>query len=244
MGAVQADGHASTTPHHADAARAVIALVKRSLVPVAACATLLAACPLAAWAQAPAAQRSGPDCPPPKWMAERLDYYNPNDQMRIKQVEGNHFDPETEALIRGKTGTTPGYDIEFLVRYVPNHPRGLASLVRLSLRDRTPRPVGVSLHVECYLLRALEFRAEDPEVEKIYGSYLSRLGRHQEALQHFKAAESLAPNDMLIAYNIGLAYVELKDFDKARSYARKAYAGGIALPGLRDKLARAGELRD
>ena len=68
--------------------------------------------------------------------------------------------------------------------------------------------------------------------------------RHQEALQHFKIAETHAPNDMLIAYNIGLVYVDLKQFDKARSYAKKAYAGGIALPGLRDKLAKAGELRD
>jgi tetratricopeptide (TPR) repeat protein len=215
-----------------------------SRVAPALCAVLLATVQFTASARVSAAPRSGPDCPPPKWMAERLDYYNPADQMRIRQVEGNHFDPETEALIRGKTGTTPGYDIEFLVRYVPNHPRGLAALVRLSLRDRTPRPVGVSLNVECYLLRALEFRAEDAQVEKIYGGYLARLGRHDEALQHFKVAESIAPNDMLIAYNIGLVYVELKEFDKARSYAKKAYGGGVALPGLRDKLDRAGQLRE
>jgi tetratricopeptide (TPR) repeat protein len=209
-----------------------------------ACLALIVSATADVSAREPTTARSGPDCPPPKWMPERLDFYNPVDQMRVKQVEGNHFDEETEALIRGKTGTTPGYDIEFLVRYVPNHPRGLAALVRLSLRERTPRPPGVSLNVECYLVRALEFRAEDPEVEKIYGGYLARLGRHKEALQHFKVAESLAPGDAFIAYNLGLVYIELKDFEQARAYAKKAYGGGIELPGLRDRLARAGELRE
>ena len=190
------------------------------------------------------AQSAAVECPSVQWMPERLDYYSPGDQLRIGQIESNHFDAETEALTRGKTGSAPGYDIEFLVRYVPNHPRGLAALVRLSLREKTPRPVGVSQSVECYLLRALEFRAEDAEVQKLYGSYLARLGRHKEALTHLKLAESYAPNDAVISYNLGLVCAELRDYEQARTYARKAYAGGISLPGLRDKLAKAGQWRD
>ena len=50
----------------------------------------------------------------------------------------------TENLIRGKTGHWPGGDIDFLVRYSPNHHRGLAALVTLSLKTKTPKPSGVN----------------------------------------------------------------------------------------------------
>jgi tetratricopeptide (TPR) repeat protein len=43
-----------------------------------------------------------------------------------------------------------------------------------------------------------------------------------------------------INYFLGLVLVDLKDYAAAREYARKAYTLGYPLPGLRDKLARAG----
>jgi tetratricopeptide (TPR) repeat protein len=43
-----------------------------------------------------------------------------------------------------------------------------------------------------------------------------------------------------INYFLGLVLVDLKDYAGAREYARKAYTLGYPLPGLRDKLARAG----
>ena len=97
--------------------------------------------------------------------------------------------------------------------------------------------------MECYLLRALEFTPTDPEVLKIYGTYLARLGRDAEALARFEQAEKLAPDDPVIAYNIGLLLTDKRDFERARAYAKKAYAGGIQFPGLRDKLARKGQWR-
>jgi tetratricopeptide (TPR) repeat protein len=148
-----------------------------------------------------------------------------------------------ESLGRGKTGAFAGGDIDFLVRYSPNHHRGLAALVRLSLRDKTPKPAGVIIPVECYLLRALEFRPTDAEVHKIYGTYLARLGRDPEAIARFEHAEKLSPDDPVIAYNLGLLLTEKRDFERARMYAEKAYAGGVQLPGLRDKLARQGQWR-
>jgi len=182
------------------------------------------------------------ECESFKWQEERLDFTAPKDQLRISQIEGHHFDADTESLIRGMTGSI-GADIDFLVRYSPNHHRGLAALVRLALKDKTPKPSGVQMPVECYLLRALEFKPSDPEVHKIYATYLARQGRNSEALATFEQAEKLAPNDPVIAYNIGLLLTEKRDFERARAYARKAYAGGIELPGLRDKLARQGQWR-
>lgn len=43
-----------------------------------------------------------------------------------------------------------------------------------------------------------------------------------------------------INYFLGLVLFDLKDYATAREYARKAYSLGYPLPGLRDKLARAG----
>lgn len=186
--------------------------------------------------------RAAVECEPFKWQEERLDVNAEKDKVRISQIEGHHFDADTESLIRGITGSI-GADIDFLVRYSPNHHRGLAALVRLALKEKTPKPSGVSIPVECFLLRALEFKPSDPEVQKIYATYLARLGRDDEALATFEQAEKLAPDDPVVAYNIGLLLTEKRDFERARMYAKKAYAGGLQFPGLRDKLAKQGQWR-
>jgi tetratricopeptide (TPR) repeat protein len=41
-------------------------------------------------------------------------------------------------------------------------------------------------------------------------------------------------------YTLGLIYFELNDFDHSVEYAQKAYAKNYPLPGLQDKLRRAG----
>ena len=180
------------------------------------------------------------ECGEFQWEFERLDVRAEKDQRRIRAVERHHFDARTENLISGVTGYV-GSDIDFLVSHSPNHHRGLTALVRLALKDKTPKPVGVRIPVECYLLRALEFAPDDAEVHKIYATYLARLGRNAEALAKFEQAEKLSPDDPVIAYNMGLLLAEKRDFEQARLYAKKAYAGGLELPGLRDKLARQGQ---
>ena len=182
------------------------------------------------------------ECEPFKWMRERLDFNAAKDQRRVRSIESFHFDADVESLIRGTTGSV-GSDTDFLVRYVPNHHRGLTALVRLALRDKTPQPRGVQISVECYLLRALEFKPSDVEVQKLYATYLARLGRNDEALVWFDQVEKLAPDDAVVAYNMGLLLTEKGEYERARAYAKRAYAGGLDFPGLRDKLARQGEWR-
>lgn len=182
------------------------------------------------------------ECAPFTWMHVRLDYTSATDRVAISHVEGNHFDADTENLIRGVAGSV-GADIDFLVRHSPNHHRGLAAMVRLAMKQRSPQPSDVQIPVECYLLRALEFTPSDAEVLKIYATYLARLNRNAEALGRFEEAERLAPDDPIVAYNMGLLLTEKRDFERAREYAKKAYASGIELPGLRDKLAKQGQWR-
>lgn len=188
------------------------------------------------------AHAAGSDCAPFQWAHVRLDVNSASDRVALSSVEANHFDADTEALIRGITGSVGG-DIDFLLRHSPNHHRGLTALVRLALRDKSPQPKGVKIPVECYLLRALEFSPSDPEVLKIYATYLARLNRNAEALAKFEEAEKLKPDDPVVAYNMGLLLTDKRDYERARAYAQKAYAGGIQLPGLRDKLAKQGQWR-
>jgi len=176
------------------------------------------------------------------WMPERFDYRSgaAHDQMRIRQIESHHFDRNVEFLVRGMTGIFPGGDIDFLLRYVPNHPRALASLVRLALRDNSSKPRGVSIPVECHLLRGLAIAPNDPAVLAIYGTFLARTDRPKEALARLQEAEKLDPDNAILFYNIGLVLVTLGDYPTARNYADKAYAQGITLPGLRERLQKLG----
>jgi tetratricopeptide (TPR) repeat protein len=54
-------------------------------------------------------------------------------------------------------------------------------------------------------------------------------------------AAKLGEDTANMHYNIGLAYFELRDYDKALAHAKKAYEQGFTLPGLRDKLTQAGK---
>lgn len=160
-----------------------------------------------------------------------------------KLVEGAHFTPSVEALQRGSTGPLGG-DIDYTLRAFPNHPRALYAMTRLAERSRSTRPPGAHFPVECYYDRAIRFRPDDAIVRGLYASFLIRRGRTEEARIQLKAAEDLRPSDPQVIYNLGLAYFDLKEFDRSLAFAKRAYAMGIAFPGLRDKLKRAGRWRD
>lgn len=55
-----------------------------------------------------------------------------------------------------------------------------------------------------------------------------------------KGSEATEGRSAEIENALGLAYFQQKNFEKAREHARKAYSLGYPLPGLRDKLAKAG----
>jgi len=55
-----------------------------------------------------------------------------------------------------------------------------------------------------------------------------------------KGSQSTEGQSAEVENALGLAYFQQKNFEKAREHARKAYSLGYPLPGLRDKLAKAG----
>lgn len=78
-------------------------------------------------------------------------------------------------------------------------------------------------------------------VRVLYGNYLAQRGRATEARQHLATAETNAGNDAQVIYNLGLAYFELKDYDKAAGFAKKAQEMGIQFTGLQQRLQRVGK---
>lgn len=168
------------------------------------------------------------------------DYRTSRDKLYI--VEGAHFTEDVEALRRGRTGTLGG-DIDYTLRASPNHPRALIAMANLGRKLNTDQPQGANYSIPCYFNRAIRFAGNDPMVRLIYGTYLSRVGKPQQAVKELEIALTLDQDNANIHYNLGLIYLDLKDYPKAREHAERAYALGFALPGLRKLLEEAGQWR-
>jgi len=159
-------------------------------------------------------------------------------------VESGHFTAEVERLQRGTAQVRPGPDIDYTLRALPNHPRALKAMMELAFRTKTDRPFGARWPVECYFNRALRFTPNDPQVRVIYGVFLARRGRKQEAIEQLEAAQAVAKSNGNIQYNLGLVYFQLQDYDKAREHAYVAQDLGFPLEGLQNMLKRAGQWRE
>lgn len=168
-----------------------------------------------------------------------FDYRTQREKLPV--VENIHFNKDVEGLRRGQSSSNIESDIEFVLRYFPNHHRALDAMGRLSVKRNVARLRYASLPTECYYVNAIAFAPDDPKVRLVYGIYLSKTGKARDALAQFHEAERLGANDANTYYNLGLMYLHVKDYGNALEYAKKAYGQGFPLPGLRDKLKAAGK---
>ncbi|CAL95865.1 tetratricopeptide repeat protein [Azoarcus olearius] len=163
-----------------------------------------------------------------------FDYRTQRASLRV--VETYHFGPKQENAM-----SNVGGDLDYTLRASPNHHRALMAMLKYANRTKKATPPGMQFTVECYLIRGETFRADDPMVKVLFGMYLVRAGRGKEAIQKLEAARELEHDNANVNYNLGLAYFDLREYDKALDSAHRAYAAGFPLPGLRDKLKRAGK---
>ena len=170
--------------------------------------------------------------------------YRATDAPRRAIVEKFHFTPKVETLQGGSTASTPGGDLAYTLRAFPNHPRALMATIKFSERTKKDPPPEMVYTVHCWLDRAERFKSDDATVKMLFGIYLIRAGKAREAIPKLESALELSDNDANTLYNLGLAYFDLKEFDKSLELAHRAYALGFPLPGLRDKLRRAGKWKD
>jgi Tfp pilus assembly protein PilF len=162
----------------------------------------------------------------------------------LSQIEALHFSPEIERLQGDLEKNSIGAQIEHVLLVYPNHHRALVSLSRLAQKTRGEHRKIHYFTVSCLFVRAVTFAPDDAVVRGVYGVHLSNFGRKKEALAQLLEAERLGAQDANTLYNIGLLYLESRDFDKSLDYAKRAYSAGFPLPGLRNRLQAAGKWQE
>lgn len=158
-------------------------------------------------------------------------------------VERAHFTPKVELLRGGQNWMNPSQDLSYTLGVFPNHHRALMSLINYAKKTKSEHPDGMKISVACRFDRAERFAPEDAVVKSLHGVYLMQRGMKSEATKKLEEALELAGDNANIHYNLGLAYFDLKDYDKSLASAHKAYQMGFPLPGLRYKLEKAGHWR-
>jgi Tfp pilus assembly protein PilF len=173
--------------------------------------------------------------------------YGPYDyrvnKAELKPVEAFHFSTAVEQLRGGEHGYLGG-DLDYVLRASPNHHRALLAMDRYAQKLRSNRIPHANYTIDCYYDRAVRFRPDDGTVRVLYGSFLARNGKPQEAIAQLQEAEQLLGDNANLRYNMGLVYLDLKDYDKALSHAHRAYQLGFNLPGLRRRLQAAGKWQE
>ncbi|QID18520.1 hypothetical protein G3580_13305 [Nitrogeniibacter mangrovi] len=182
----------------------------------------------------------------PAYCGELTNHYGPFDyridKAKLPIVEQYHFGPDVESLSPNEKN--PGGQLAYTLKAFPNHPRALMTLIRLGEQTGTEKPSHLPYSIKCFVLRAEVFAPDDSMVKLIAGLYYLKHRNAKLAIQRFEEAEKLGSANANLYYNLGLAYLEVGDNEKALENAHKAYAEGFPLPGLRNRLERAGVWRD
>lgn len=168
------------------------------------------------------------------------DYRDQNRKKELANVEGHHLNSDVESLKRGQSGTI-GADLTYTLYRFPNHHRALLAYMRLGEKVKSDIPSDSRFSVSCAFARAVQYAPNDGAVRMLNGVYLLKQKKVEEAISELKIADQLEPNNAQLHYNMGLAYVQIKNYPDARTHAKKAYDLGFPLPGLRQMLQRAGQ---
>ena len=166
-------------------------------------------------------------------------------QSSLPIVETYHFTLEVESLQAGATGTHPGGDLDYTLRAFPNHHRALYAMGRYQLMhaDTVIAPEA-RWTADCYFQRAIAFRPDDGVARMLYGIYLSKSERLDQALAQYEVALQIIPGSAELHNNVALLYISMEDYDLARHHAGRAQELGFPLPGARGRLERLGEWRE
>jgi tetratricopeptide (TPR) repeat protein len=155
----------------------------------------------------------------------------------LKNVEIHHL-PLATRSIKTRQYASALADLEFVLNFYPNHPQALVMLGELCAMWRSPK----CLPEESFA-RAVAVNPKVPGTYTARGIFLLREQRVKDSIASFRQALELDPDSLNAHYNIGLAYIEAKEYELANQHAQKAYALGAPVPGLREKLKRAGHWR-
>jgi tetratricopeptide (TPR) repeat protein len=159
-------------------------------------------------------------------------------------VESAHFTPEVEALIKGGSTGYVGGDLDYTLRAYPNHHRALITVMRYGERTKSSQPPGLRYTVDCYFQRAIRFRPDDSLARMLYATYLLKNADQKAASSQLERASEFAGDSAFTHYNIGLIYLDARNYELALREAHKAYGLGFPRQDLKQKLVDAGKWHD
>lgn len=162
------------------------------------------------------------------------DYYQSRGTALLNTVEKYHLYPGL-AKYRDKHYDQAWQDFDFLLRYFPNHPRGLVVMTELCSEWKSGRCA-----LDVMFDKAIAVRPDAAGTFVAYGIYLHRIKRYNEAIETYQRALTLDPDSVNGHYNLALAYLDTKSYDLANEHAQRAYALGATVPGLRERLKKLG----
>jgi tetratricopeptide (TPR) repeat protein len=169
------------------------------------------------------------------------DYYAPRtdsaEVTRLNNVEGYHLAPGQTKMARREYYYAQ-QEFEFILHYYPNHPKGLALLSELCQKYGDKR---CDAAADARFDQAIKLNPQIGQTYLLYGIHLHRKRQLDEAVKAYRRAVELAPSSVSAHYNLGLAYVDLKQYDLANQHAQKSYQLGAYTPGLRNKLEKVGK---
>lgn len=148
----------------------------------------------------------------------------------LVNVEKYHLEPGRNKFQRGQYKYAM-HDARFMLAYFPNNPNALKLAMEIALQ--WPEH---NMEAKPFFEKAIGSYPQHSETYLIYGVYLHRLGKIEDAVAEYKKAIERDPRSAEAHYNLGLALVALDRFDEANVAAHKAYALGHPLPGLKNEL--------
>lgn len=166
------------------------------------------------------------------------DFYNPgtgNERADWTNAHKFHLQPAFDEMKLGRWKSARD-NFEFILRYFPNSPQALNGISELCDLKWS----SAQCDADSWFEKAVAVNPSVATTWVIYGLHFQRKKRLSEAVEKFQYALTLEPNNINGRYNLGLAYFDLKEYEKANEQAQISYALGAPLPGLRDMLKRVG----
>ncbi len=170
------------------------------------------------------------------------DYVKEPDKVPI--VNQGHFSDRVERLLGGKSSSTPGGDLNYTLRAIPNHHRALVAAERFAEKTKQDPPPEMQYTVECWYERALRLSPEDHVARLLYASYLARQKKGDDADRQLKWVLLKRAAEPFTVNNVGLIYLEMGRPEEALAQAHAAEALGMTRSPLRLQLEKRGLWRN
>lgn len=171
------------------------------------------------------------------------DYYRVpegNARVYVDQIITVHYTRAYESFARKSTNNENTWnELNYVLSRVPNHPESLLLLVQVmrELPSTAPEYALKFDRAKKYFQNALNIDPKQADTRVLHGMFLQiDATTLSQAIEEYDTAIQLNPRNADAYYNLGLALVTRQDYEKAVIAAKKAYALGHPLPGLRNKL--------